>query len=143
MYRLRFIVAVFVTGIALDAGAQPPTFARDDYVSDAGARAIVTADFDRNGWLDLAQANLGRNSVTILLNQRDATLTRALDVAVGIGPFALTTGDFNRDAIPDLAVTNADSDTISILIGAAPARSPDCQTSTPRRRVRAGLRRRT
>ena len=79
----------------------PRRLRRDDYVSDAGARAIVTADFDRNGWLDLAQANLNRNSVTILLNQRHATLTRDLDVAVGVGPFALATGDFNRDAIPD------------------------------------------
>ena len=32
--------------------------------------------FDRDGWLDLAQANTGRNTVTILINQRGSAQFR-------------------------------------------------------------------
>jgi hypothetical protein len=83
------------------------------------ARGIVAADFDRNGWIDLAHANFGSNPVTILLNQRrsDPAFVRAMDVPVGAGPFDLATGDFNCDGIVDLAVANADAHTISILTG--------------------------
>jgi VCBS repeat protein len=98
-------------------GAQVLTFVRDDAASDSGARAVVSADFNRDGWPDVAHANIGRNSVTILLNHHGAGLVRAFDVPVGLGPFDLTTGDFNRDGIADLAVANADGDSISILLG--------------------------
>ena len=98
--------------------SQSLTFAADDYPSFRGARAIVAADFDRNGWLDLAHANTGRNSVTILLNHPDSGLSQAFDIPVGAGPFDLATADFNRDGKADLAVANADGNSISILLGA-------------------------
>ena len=116
---LRYLVAAasLLLAFQADALAQDVTFARDDYASFAGARAIVSADFNRDGLPDVALANSGRNSVTVLLNHRDAGLARAADVAVGAGPFAMTTGDFNRDGIPDLAVANADGNSISVLLG--------------------------
>ena len=80
------------------------------------ARAIAAADFDRNGWPDIAQANTGRNTVTILLNT-NGVFARGADVAVGLGPFDITTGDYNRDGIADLAVANADGHSISVLLG--------------------------
>jgi hypothetical protein len=105
-----------VLGIAWNAAAQAPAFLRLDYASDAGARGIVSADFDRNGWPDIAQANTGRNSVSILLNG-EAVLRHAFELPVGAGPFDLATADFNRDGIADLAVANADGHSVSILIG--------------------------
>ncbi|HXI29917.1 MAG TPA: VCBS repeat-containing protein [Vicinamibacterales bacterium] len=102
---------------AAGAAAQPVTLVRNDYLSVSGARAIVSADFNRDGAPDLAQANNGRNTVTILLNNHDGGFIRGLDVAVGAGPFAMATADFNRDAIPDLAVANADGNSISVLLG--------------------------
>ena len=97
--------------------AQPLAFDRHDDASDSGARAIVAADFNRDGWLDVAHANTGRNSVTILLNQRGERFVRAMELPVGAGPFALATGDLDRNGIPDLAVANADGNSISILRG--------------------------
>ncbi len=119
MARLTASAALLVGSLVLSAtaGAQVLTFAKDDYASDAGARAIVAADFNRDGWLDVAEASLTTNRVTILLSRGGTSLARAFEIPVGLGPFALTTGDFNRDGIPDLAVANADSHSISILLG--------------------------
>lgn len=88
--------------------AQPLAFSRIDAPSSPGARGIATGDFDRNGWTDVAHANFGRNTVSVLLNQGGTppAFLLAHDIAVGAGPFDLTTADFNRDGILDLAVTN-------------------------------------
>ena len=120
----RWAVHATVLLVAIATGrasAQPLAFTRQDVASYPGARGLVAADFDRDGWLDLAQANTGRNTVTILINQRGSarSFVAAYDVAVGLGPFDLTTADFNRDGVPDLAVANADAHTISILRGQA------------------------
>ena len=113
----RHAIALLVLTVAVDAAAQTVSFDRADYPSSAGARAIVSADFNRDGSPDVAHANIGRNSVTILLNDGAGGLARAADVAVSAGPFDLATGDFNRDGIPDLAVANADGNSISVLLG--------------------------
>jgi FG-GAP-like repeat len=119
MLRLMTAIAFLTASIGFSstAAAQALTFAKADYRSDIGARAIVAADFNRDGWLDVAHANIDRNTVTILLNHGGSGLVRAFEVPVGAGPFDLTTGDFNRDGIPDLAVANADGHSISILLG--------------------------
>jgi hypothetical protein len=110
------VVSVLVTAPALVA-AQPLTFAKTDYPSGLGARAVVTADFNRDGWPDVAHAGLATSHLSILLNTHGEGFAPAASVPIGIGAFDLTTGDFNRDAIPDLAVANADSNTLSILLG--------------------------
>ena len=102
--------------MAATTAAQPLSFSADNYPTAIGARAIASGDFDRNGWPDVAQANTGANSVTILLN-RGGTLTRTADIPVGAGPFAITTGDFNRDGVLDLAVACADGNSVALLIG--------------------------
>jgi hypothetical protein len=113
--------AMLSTLMSSPAWGQALTFTRDDKPSLAGARGIAAADFNRDGWLDLAIANRGSNTVTILLNQGHygSAFARAHDVPVGAGPFDITTADFNRDGVPDLAVTNADAHTVSILLGRA------------------------
>ena len=99
--------------------AQSLAFTREHVPSYPGARGIAAADFDRDGWVDLAQANAGRNTVTILINQRGAarSFLPVYDVPVGAGPFDLVAGDFNRDGIADLAVANADGHSVSVLRG--------------------------
>jgi hypothetical protein len=109
--------AVLLFAFSIDAAAQTVTFARDDFPSLTGARAMVAADFNRDGRPDVAVANAVGSSVTILLSREGGGLVRAANLPVGAGPFDLTTGDFNRDAIPDLAVANADGNSISVLLG--------------------------
>jgi hypothetical protein len=109
------LIAAFM--LVPGADAQPLDFQKADVRSASGARAIITADFNRDGWPDLAEAGLGSNSVSVLLNAGGEHLALSSTVPVGSGPFDMATADFNRDGIPDLAVANADSNSISILLG--------------------------
>ena len=121
-YRVLAVI-VLVLATSATGRALPPTmvFARLDVTSFAGARSIVTGDFDRDGWIDIAHANVGRNSVTVLLNQGGGAsgFTRTIDVPVGPGPFDVTAGDFNQDGFLDLAVTHGSGQSIAILRGRA------------------------
>jgi VCBS repeat protein len=119
--RTTFLFLTWALVSASVASAQPLSFARDEVASVA--RGIVTGDFDRNGWPDVAQANAGANSVSVLLNH-NGTLSRAADIAVGAGPFDLTAGDFSRDGILDLTVANADANSISTGDGTGAFASP-------------------
>ncbi len=112
----RSLLALAVLLVPFAAWAQPLSFTRVDRPSVDGARGIATADFDRNGWPDVAHANGSRGTVTVLLNTA-GVLTRVRDIPVGRGPFEIVAADFNRDGVSDLAVANADSDSISLLRG--------------------------
>jgi hypothetical protein len=103
---------------AVPAAAQTPAFSRTDIPSIGAPRAIATADFNRDGWPDLALAGTGRDSVGILLNRgRGSGFSAAGEIVVGGGPFELVAGDLNMDGAPDIAVANADLNTITVLLG--------------------------
>lgn len=124
------LLATSVSGIAV----QPTlTLTRQDIPSSAGARSIIAGDFNRDGWMDLAQANVGRNSVTVLLNQGGGSTSflRADDVPVGAGPFDLASGDFDRDGVLDLVVTHGSASSISILRGRASGGFTRTELSAP------------
>jgi hypothetical protein len=81
--------------------------------------AIVAADFNGDGKLDLAVTNEGDSTVTILLGNGDGTFTPATGspVSVGGGPYALVAEDLNSDGKLDLVVANQNDSTLSILLG--------------------------
>jgi hypothetical protein len=114
------------SALVLSAGpglAQPLEFASTAYRSTPGARAVVAVDVNRDGWLDLATANTGRNTVAILLNRGDGTgFAPAVETPVGAGPFDIDAGDLNRDGIPDLVVTTPDAHAIEVLLMGADGR---------------------
>jgi hypothetical protein len=87
-------------------------------VTDIFPSALVTADFNGDGKIDLAFADGTDGSISILLGNGDGTFTPAATI---FGSFAnngaLAVGDFNADGIEDLAVSQTMANTVRILLG--------------------------
>lgn len=68
--------------------------------------AIVAGDFNDDGKLDLAVANSGDSTSTLLLGNGDGTFTHVSGspCSVGQGPYAIIAADFKGDGKLDLAV---------------------------------------
>jgi hypothetical protein len=79
--------------------------------------AIVTADFNGDGKLDLAITDSAGNAVIILLGNGDGTFGAPTTIPVGSGPDAIVAADFNNDGKIDLAVANYGDGTITLLLG--------------------------
>ena len=77
---------------------------------------VTAGDFNGDGYLDLAVANCGSNTVSILLNNGSGVFTQSSTPGVGSNPYSVTAGDFNGDGYLDLAVANYSSNTVSILL---------------------------
>jgi plastocyanin len=88
--------------------------------------AIVSADFNGDGLLDLAVSNIGENTVTALMNDGAGSftsLTTTPSEALS-SPRAIAVGDFNDDGEPDLVLANFATNDISILLNNTPLFPP-------------------
>ena len=81
--------------------------------------SIAVADFNGDGIPDLAVANYGDDTVSIIIGNADGLfpVSASSNIAVGSEPMSVVVGDFNSDGIPDLAVANSGSNTVTILLG--------------------------
>jgi hypothetical protein len=77
---------------------------------------VATADFNKDGNLDLAVAT-GNNSVSVLLGNGTGSFPTHVQYAVPGNPVAIIVGDFNGDGIPDIATADQFTSEVSILIG--------------------------
>jgi hypothetical protein len=76
----------------------------------------LPAPLSGDGKLDLAAANAGSNSVSVLLGNGDGSFPAAApSFGAGRDPYSVA-GDFNRDGALDLAAANLLSDNVSVLI---------------------------
>jgi uncharacterized protein YjdB len=78
-----------------------------NYPVGTNPTAIVTGDFNGDGLADLAVANTGSNSVTLLSGQANGAFGNAHTIEIGSQPTVLASGDFNGDGVSDLIVGNA------------------------------------
>ena len=99
--------------VELNVCEDPLTFP----IGEAG-QVIATADFNGDGFADLAVTDAQGSQVDVLLGIGDGTFQSQVAYAVGgYNPIGLAIADFNEDGIPDLAVANAESNLIGVLLG--------------------------
>lgn len=90
--------------------------ARLDYAVQGGVSATTFGDFNRDGNLDLAVANLcgvdpqcAAGTVSILSGNGNGTFDPPVSYATGAGASAIAAGDFNKDGKLDLVTANYQS----------------------------------
>ncbi|MCC6859562.1 MAG: VCBS repeat-containing protein [Bryobacterales bacterium] len=90
-------------------------------VTGSNPVSVAVADFNGDGKQDLASADWGGNTVTVLLGDVAGGFTAASTLAVGSKPASVVAGDFNRDGKPDLAVASHEGSypgsRFSVLLG--------------------------
>jgi hypothetical protein len=84
------------------------------YPVDLSPSSVATADFNADGRLDLAVANVGTNTVSVLLGNGDGTFQPARTSGTGFGPGSVMAGDLNGDGKTDLVTAAGD---LSVLLG--------------------------
>lgn len=86
-------------------------------ITNNDAVSVLTADFNQDGYSDLAILHYKSSTVEIRLSNGDGTF-RAGPVAPSLSSdgFLMVVGDFNEDGIPDIAATNQ-NDTVDVLLG--------------------------
>src|SRR5262245_35723564 len=79
--------------------------------------SVAAGDFNGDGKLDLAVANVDSDNVSILLGNGTGGFGPAANFGVGDGPNSMVVGDFNADNKLDIATANYFSSDVSILLG--------------------------
>ena len=120
-HRLGLLLgsSLFVSSAALGQTFSP--LVSYSATSGGSPQAVTTADFNKDGRLDVAIANYAGHSVAVLLGQANGTLGTAATYGSGASgyPQGIATGDFNGDGRPDLVVANSNSNTLGVLLAQA------------------------
>lgn len=84
-----------------------------------GPHSVTHGDWNGDGNLDLATANVSSNSVSVLMGNGRGQFSPAPkhSFSVGNAPVALISGDWNHDRIPDLVTANKKGNNITVLLG--------------------------
>jgi len=78
---------------------------------------VVAADFNHDGFLDLATSNTVSHDITVFINNGDGTFKEGVSYPThGFTPYALAAGDINGDGYPDLVCGNLFSVNIAIFV---------------------------
>lgn len=77
--------------------------------------ALASADFNRDGWPDLAVANRGSGDVSIVLNNAKGGFAPAQPLAIDDAPGGLAVLDIDADGDPDLALAAAATGKLTLL----------------------------
>ena len=92
----------FVAGGTNPVGTQP--------------RFVTLADLNGDHILDMAVADVGTNTISVLMGNGDGTFQPAVNYVVGSGPWMVVAADFNNDGHLDLASFVGSSHQAAVLM---------------------------
>src|SRR5262245_46874336 len=78
--------------------------------------SVAIGDLNGDGHLDLAVANAGSNTVSVLLGNGNGSFSAASPYATGANPQSVAIGDLNGDGRLDLAVANLSGNNVTVLL---------------------------
>ena len=113
-YRTSTIAVIF--GYKNGRFSSPTFYPTGD---GAHSNAVIVADFNNDGQLDIAVANMGRGNVGIFLGSGSGEFSRQKKYSTGTDsePISIVAGDFNNDDRLDIAVASSGLSNIGILLG--------------------------
>jgi hypothetical protein len=88
-----------------------------EYQVGTNPYAVVAADLDADGVMDLAVSNTGSDSVSVLLGTGGGAFAPATSFATGDGTEGLAAADVDGDGVLDIIAANLWSSSVSVLIG--------------------------
>jgi hypothetical protein len=101
------VAALFATSAASFAAPRSYATGREPF-------SLAIGDLNGDGKPDLATANPGASSVSVLRNRGDGSFRARHDYRTGRYPWSVAIGDLNGDRKPDLVTANADQGTVSV-----------------------------
>src|SRR5437867_11742773 len=93
---------------------------KTDFGTGTGPYSVAIGDLDGDGKPDLATANGGSYTVSVLLGNGDGSFQPKTDFGTGRLPHSVAIGDFDVDGRPDLVTANYLSNTVSVLRNVGP-----------------------
>ncbi len=87
------------------------------YLTGHEVNAMVTADFNGDGLLDLATTGFDAGDVSVILGDGEGAFGPPAHFAAGDQTNGIAAADFNEDGHIDLAVSNYSSESVSVLLG--------------------------
>jgi hypothetical protein len=122
--RFSYDVSILINTTA--TGATTPSFApKVDFNTGGRTYSLSIGDFNGDGSPDVATANRGSDTTSILINTTPTgattpTFAPKVDLNTGSFPREVSIGDINGDGSLDVAVANLYSGTTSIFINTTP-----------------------
>jgi len=120
------VIPLLVTGTAKATAVRVFVGVGDGTFTSAGGLQagtvpifIDTADFNRDGALDLVVANLWSNDISLLAGNGDGTFQPSIRFGVGAAPASIEVTDLDGDRLPDVIVANYEGNDVSVLLGRA------------------------
>jgi hypothetical protein len=111
-------LAAALAGLTPAAASAGLTFASTGFAAGSDPEAVAVGDFNEDGARDVAAANAGSDTVSVLLGTGTGSLSSAHAFVTAQTPKALAVADFDRDGHQDLAATGLEGDgSVSILRG--------------------------
>ncbi|CAF4694351.1 unnamed protein product [Rotaria sp. Silwood1] len=114
-------------------GASTPTFSgKTDFSFGSTPYYFAIGDFNGDGKKDIAAANYGSNTISVLLNTTTpgastATFSAKTDFTSGANPYDVVIADINGDGKSDIIESNDGANTVSVLLNTT---TPGASTPT-------------